>query len=112
MKTKFDKIYRIANKCGFEVKHREESENTVFAFKDKDSDLKIFFEVCAKNVENEKTFCENVAHAVFLFSEDFDPHTETITYLEKIGGNLQKYTCIYSEIVSTSWKIRNLWYSL
>lgn len=112
MNEKLNKIYRIANKCGFDVKHREESENTVFAFRDNESALNCFFEVIAQNDENDEKFCENVAHAVFLLSEDFEPHTETKKYLDKIGGNLKQYTSIYSELVSTSWKIRNLWFSL
>ena len=112
MKTKFDKIYRIANKCGFEAKHREESENTFFAFKSKESALNCFFEVIAKNDENEKTFCDNVAHAVFLISEDFDPHTETRKYLEKIGGDLKQYTEIYSQMAELAWQIRGFWLSL
>lgn len=109
---KISRIYAAANKCGFAVKHKADKQDIVFAFKDKDSDLKIFFEVCAKNVENEKTFCENVAHAVFLISEDFDPHTETKKYLENIGGNLTQYTEIYSSMNALAWKVRNLWFSL
>lgn len=110
-----DKIYRIyaaASKCGFSVKHKACKQDIVFAFKDKDSDLKIFFEVCVKNDENEKMLCENVAHSVFLLSENFDPHTETQKYLKKIGGNLTQYAEIYSRMNDLSWKVRKLWFSL
>ena len=110
MDSKLYKIYEIANKCGFDVKHREESEKVAFAFKSKESELNCFFEVKAQN--DEKTFCENVAHAVFLLSEDFDPHTETRKYLEKIGAGIQQYTAIHSKITSLAWKVRKLWFSL
>ena len=106
------RIYAAANKCGFLVKHRESANDIVFAFKDKDSDLRLFFEVRAKNEGNEKTLCENVAHAVFLLSEDLEPHTETMKYLEKIGAGLNQYTDIYSKVTALSWKIRKLWLSL
>ena len=112
MNTKCDRIYRIANKCGFEVKHREEAEKTVFAFKSNESALNCFFEVRAKNDENEKTFCNSVSHAVFLLSEDFDSHTETRKYLEKIGGNLTQYTEIYAQMNAFFWQIRKFWLSL
>ena len=109
---KISRIYSAANKCGFAVKHREDKQDIVVALKEKDSDLKIFFEVRVKNGENEKTFCENVAHEVFLFSENIDPHTETKKYLEKIGGNLTQYTEIYASINDLAWKVRKLWISL
>ena len=112
MNKSIDKIYRTAKMCGFEAKHRKESENTVFAFKDGDSALNCFFEVVAQNDENEKKFVNNVAHEVFLFSENLDPHTETHKYLKKIGGNLKQYTEIYAQMMALSWKIRNLWLSL
>ena len=112
MDKKISKIYRVANRCGFEVKHREESENTVFAFKSQECNLNLFFEVRAKNGEDEKTFRENVAHEVFLLSENMDPHTETRKYLDKIGGKLQKYTEIYSEMLQLCLQVRSLWFSL
>lgn len=109
---KISRIYAAANKCGFAVKHKADKQGIVFAFKDKDSDLGLFFEVCAKNAENEKTFCENVAHEVFLFSENIDPKTETKKYLEKIGGKLTQYTEIYSSMNALAWQIRKFWLSL
>ena len=112
MTKKIANIYRIANKCGFEVKHREEAEKTVFAFKSNEIDLNLFFEVAAQNDESEKTFFDNVAHAVFLISEDFDPHAETQKYLEKKGFNLKQYTEIYSKMTALSWQIRKFWLSL
>ena len=112
MYAKLSNIYAAANKCGFAVKHKANKQDIVLAFKDKDSDLRLFFEVRAKNDKNEKTFCENVSHAVFMLSENIDPHTETRKYLEKIGGTLQEYTEIYSQINDISWKVRKLWLSL
>lgn len=112
MKKKINTIYRIANECGFDAKHREEAEKIVFAFKSNESALNCFFEVRAKNDENEKTFRDNVAHEVFLFSENLDPHTETQKYLEKIGGTLQQYDAIYSQMNALFWQIRKFWLSL
>ena len=112
MKTKLYKIYEIAKRCGFEVKHREYSEKVVFVFKSNESVLNCFFEVKAQNDENEKNFCENVAHAVFLISENFDAHTETRKYLEKIGGDLKQYDEIYSQVNALAWQVRGLWLSL
>ena len=112
MNAKLYKIYEIANKCGFDVKHREESEKVAFAFKSKESKLNLFFEVKAQKSCNAKIFAANVAHEVFLFSENIDPHTETRKYLEKIGGKLTQYTDIYSEMMHLCWQVRNLWLSL
>ena len=112
MKTKLYKIYEIANRCGFEVKHRENSEKVVFAFKSNESTLNCFFEVKAQNDENDEKFRENVAHEVFLISEDFELHTETKKYLDKIGGNLKQYTEIYSQMAALAWQIRKFWLSL
>lgn len=112
MKTKIANIYRIANKCGFSVKHRETPNEVFFAFKSKEIDLNLFFEVKAKKTYNSKIFTANVSHEVFLFSENIDPHTETRKYLEKIGGNLKQYTEIYSKMTALAWQIRKFWLSL
>lgn len=123
MKKKISNIYRIANKCGFDVKHRCTEEqpdeitgiklnNVSFAFKDKCSKLDGFFVVNVPNVDDLKTFRDNVAHAVFLISEDFDPHTETQKYLEKKGFTLQQYDEINSKMTALAWQIRKLWFSL
>ena len=105
-------IYRVADKRGIDVKHREDNEKVVFAFRDNESELNCFFEVVAKHDKNEKTFCDNVAHAVFLFLEDFDPSVATQRYLEKIGGNLTQYTVVYTQINNFAWKLRKMWLSL
>lgn len=112
MDSKISKIYEIANKCGFDVKQREEFERIAFAFKSKESKLNLFFEVKVKNSGNVKLFTDNVAHEVFLFSENLDPHTETRKYLEKIGGTLKQYDEIYYQMTALSWQIRKLWFSL
>ena len=112
METKILNIYRIAQKCGFCVKHREESEKVAFAFKSNESKLNLFFEVRAKKAYNAKIFAANVAHEVFLFSENIDPHTETKKYLEKIGGTLQQYDEIYYKMTALAWQIRKFWLSL
>lgn len=112
MDARISNIYRIANKCGFSVKHKETPQNVFFAFKSKESNLNLFFEVKAKKAYKSKIFAANVAHEVFLFSENIDPHTETRKYLEKIGGNLTQYTAIYSSMNDLAWKVRKLWLSL
>ena len=112
MNERLSNIYRIANKCGFSVKHKETPQNVFFAFKSKESDLNLFFEVKAKKAYNPKIFAANVAHEVFLFSENIDPHTETRKYLENIGGTLQQYTEIYSKMTALAWQIRKFWLSL
>lgn len=112
METKIANIYRIAKKCGFSVKHRETLESVIFAFKSNESDLNLFFEVCVNNDASKKNFCANVAHEVFLFSENLEPHTETQKYLEKIGGNIKQYTQIYSSMNALAWKVRKFWLSL
>ena len=112
MKTKISNVYRVAKRCGFEVKHREDNEKVFFAFKSKESALNCFFEVIAPKAYNSKIFAANVAHEVFLFSENMDPHTESRKYLAKIGGNLKQYTEIYSQMTELAWQIRGLWLSL
>ena len=112
MDAKLYKIYEIANKCGFNVKHRDESDKVAFAFKSKECELNLFFGVNAKKAYNAKIFAANVAHEVFLFSENIDPHTETRKYLEKIGGTLQQYDEIYYKMTALAWQIRSFWLSL
>ena len=109
---KISRIYAAASKCGFSVKHRETLDNVVFAFKAKEIELNCFFEVVVQKAYNSKIFAANVAHEVFLIAEDFDPHTETRKYLDKIGGSLQQYTEIYSQMAALAWQIRGLWLSL
>ena len=112
MDKQISNIYRVANRCGFEVKHREDNEKVVFAFKSKEIELNCFFEVVVQKAYNSKIFAANVAHEVFLIAEDFDPHTETRKYLDKIGGSLQQYTEIYSQMAALAWQIRKFWLSL
>ena len=103
------RIYQVAQKCGFDAKHREDNDKVAFAFKAKDIPLNCFFEVAAQSDEKLR---ENVAHELFVLSDNFDPHTETKKYLEKIGGNLKQYTDIYSQMTDLAWQIRKFWLSL
>ena len=111
---KISRIYAAASKCGLSAKHRISAETgkILIAFKPKDIDLDLFFWVGVDDHANERQFVGNVAHEVFLISENFDAHTETLKYLEKIAGTLNQYTVIYSQMNSLAWKVRKLWLSL
>ena len=111
MDAKLSKIYAAANNCGLSVRHRisDETGKIILAFKAQDIDIDLFFWLCVDDHANELQFVGNVSHEVFLFSENIDPHTETIKYIEKIGGT---YNDIYSKFTDLAWKIRKLWLSL
>ena len=111
---KISRIYAAAQKCGFEVKHRVSAETgkILIALKAQDIDLDLYFWVCVDDHANELQFVGNVAHEVFLFSENMDTHTETRKYLDKIGGTLQQYTEVYSQMTALAWQIRKFWLSL
>ena len=111
---KISRIYAAASKCGLSAKHRISADTgkVIFAFKAIDIDIDLYFWVCVDDHANELQFVGNVAHEVFLLSENLDTHTETRKYLEKIGAGIQKYTAIHSKITDIAWKVRNLWLSL
>ena len=69
---KFSRIYAAANKCGFDVKTRFSAETgkAILGFNAIDIDLDIFFCVCVDDHANETQFVNNVAHELFLISED------------------------------------------
>ena len=96
------------------TKHRISAETgkILIAFKPQDIDLDLYFWVCFDDHENERQVVSNVEHELFLLSDNFDPHTETKKYLEKIGGNLKQYTEIYSQMNAIAWQIRGFWLSL
>lgn len=114
MDKKLSRIYQAAQKCGLSAKQRifDETGKIILAFKAKDIDIDLYFWVCVDDNENETKFVDNVAHELFLLSENFNTHTETITYLEKIGEGLNQYTNIYSKVNALAWKVRKLWLSL
>ena len=111
---KIHRIYAAASKCGLSAKHRISGETgkVIFAFKAQDIDLDLFFLVCVDDHANDLQFVANVAHELFVLSENLDPHAETRKYLEKIGAGLNQYTNIYSKVNALAWKIRKLWLSL
>ena len=111
---KISRIYAAASKCGLSVKQRisDETGKIILAFKAQDIDLDLFFFVCVEDHANELKFVDNVAHELFLLSENLDTDTETRKYLEKIGAGLNQYTNIYSKVNALAWKVRKLWFSL
>ena len=114
MDKKIKAIYAAAQKCGLSAKHRisDEIGTIIIAFKAIDLDVDLYFWVGVDDNANEVQFVENVAHEIFLRSENIDPHTETRKYLEKIGAGQNQYTNIYSRVNDLAWKVRNLWFSL
>lgn len=111
---KISRIYESASKCGLSVKKSisDETGKIILAFKAIDIDIDLYFWVCVDEHANEMQFVDNVAHEIFLLSENLDTHTETRKYLEKIGGNLTQYNEIYSKMTALAWKVRQLWLSL
>lgn len=114
MDKKIKAIYAAAQKCGLSTKHRisDETGKIILAFKAIDIDIDLYFWVCVDDHVNEIKLVDNVAHEVFVLSENLDPHAETRKYLEKIGAGLNQYTNIYSKVNALAWKVRNLWFSL
>ena len=97
MDKKIKTIYRLANKCSFEVKHRYTDDqrdeitgiqlvNVCFAFRAvSPRGVGFGFKISVPNIGDGKIFRENVGASIYDFWQNFDEKSEAEKYLDKIG---------------------------
>lgn len=89
MDKKFEKIYEIAEREGWQVDsyYVDEKEETVnFSFeKYSPAGRDFYFEVSVPNEDDESTLCYNVADAIADYWEHFDVCYETYIWLDETG---------------------------
>ena len=120
MDKKFEKIYEIAEREGWKVdySYTDEKETEVcFSFsKFSPAGKDFYFEVSVPNEEDEDTFCENVADAIYAYWEDFDVSYETYLWLDDTGhgknGAPHNMKDLYEDMQACSDMIHDLWFSL
>lgn len=125
MDKKIKTIYRIANKCGFEVKHRYTDEqrdeitgiqlnNVCFAFHSKSPrGVGFSFSIRVPNIGDVEIFRENVSMTIYDYWKHFDEKLETEKYLEKIGPtDSSTARSIYEDIAACSYMMYNLFFNI
>lgn len=125
MDKKIKTIYRLANNCSFEVKHRYTDEqrdeitgiqlnNVCFAFHS-ESPLGVgfSFKVSVPNIGDEEKFRENVSMKIYDFWRHFDEKQETEKYLDKIWcTDIRTGRSIYQDIAACKDMIHNLFFNI
>ena len=120
MYKKFEKIYEIAESEGWKVDccYVGEKETEVcFSFsKFSPAGKDFYFEVSVPNEDDEDTFCENVADAIYTYWEDFDVSYETYLWLDDTGhgknGAPHNMKDLYEDMQACSDMIHDLWLAL
>ena len=119
MDKKFEKIYEIAEREGWKVDYSytdEKETDIIFSFeKYSPAGRDFVFEVCVTNEDDEYTFCENVADAIYTFFECFDVSYETYIWLDENGhgknGAPYDMSDVYKDTESCEKMIDDLWRS-
>ena len=125
MDKKIKTIYRLANNCSFEVKHRYTDEqrdeitgiqlnNVCFAFHS-ESPLGVgfSFQISVPNVGDEEIFCESVSMTIYDYWKHFDEKLEAEKYLYKIGcADRSTARSIYDDIAACKDMIHNLFFNI
>ena len=120
MNKKFEKIYEIAEREGWQVDccYVGEKETEVcFSFsKFSPAGKDFYFEVSVPNEDDEDTFCENLADAIYTYWEDFDVSYETYLWLDDTGhgknGAPHNMKDLYEDMQACKDMINDLWFSL
>ena len=120
MDKKFEKIYEIAEREGWKVdySYTDEKETMVILsfYKDSPAGQDFYFEVSVPNEEDEDTFYENVADAIYQYWEDFDVCYETYLWLDETGhgknGAPHNMKDLYEDIQACEDMIHDLWLAL
>ena len=117
MDKKFEKIYEIAEREGWQVDsyYVDEKEATVsFSFKKySPAGRDFYFEVCVQNEDDEYSLYYNVADAIDTFWEGFDVSYETYIWLDENGhgknGAPYDMSDVYKDTESCEKMIDDLW---
>ena len=120
MDKKFEKIYEIAEREGWEVDYcyvdEQETEVTFSFEKYSPAGQDFYFEVSVPNEEGEDTFYENVAEAIDKYWEGFDVCYETYIWLDETGhgrnGAPYDMKELYEDMQACADMIHDLWLSL
>lgn len=120
MNKKFEKIYEIAEREGWQVdySYTDEKETMVnFSFeKYSPAGQDFYFEVSVPNDDDEDIFYDNVADAIFTYWEDFDVCYETYLWLDDTGhgknGAPRNMKDLYEDMQACEDMIHDLWLAL
>lgn len=118
MDKKFEKIYEISEREGWQVdySYTDEKETMVsFSFEKYSPDGRDFvFEICVPNEDDEYTLYYNVADAIADYWEGFDVSYETYIWLDENGhgkngapydmSDVYKYTESCEKMIGDLWR--------
>ena len=117
MDKKFEKIYEIAEREGWQVDYSytdEKETDIIFSFEKYSPAGRDFcFEVCVPNDEDEYVIYDSVADAIYTYFEGFDVSYETYIWLDEEGhgknGAPYDMSDVYKDTESCEKMIDDLW---
>lgn len=117
MDKRFEKIYKIAEREGWAVSHTVCQGEISFEFsKLSPAGQDFYFQVDVPNEEDEDTFYENVADAIYQYWDDFDVCYETYLWLDDTGhgknGAPHDMKDLYEDMQACADMIHDLWIAL
>lgn len=119
MDKKFEKIYEIAEREGWQVDYSYSGEKdawVIFSFyKDSPAGRDFYFEVSVPNDDDEYVIYDSVADAIYTYFEGFDVSYETYIWLDEEGhgknGAPYDMIDVYKDTESCEKMIDDLWRS-
>ena len=120
MDKKFEKIYEIAEREGWQAdyEYSDEKETEIcFSFNNySPAGRDLSFEVCVPNDEDEDVIYENVADAIADYWEGFDVSYETYIWLDETGhgknGAPENMKDVYEDTLSCADMIYELYHAI
>ena len=119
MDKRFEKIYEIAEREGWQVDCYYVNNETEVCFtfeKYSPAGQDFYFEVSVPNEEDEDTFYDNVADAIYAYWKDFDVCYETYIWLDETGhgrnGAPYDMKDLYEDMQTCADMIHDLWLAL
>ena len=119
MDKKFEKIYEIAEREGWQVDCYYVNNETEVCFtfeKYSPAGQDFYFSVSVPNEEDEDTFYDNVADAIYTYWKDFDVCYETYIWLDETGhgrnGAPYDMKDLYEDTQACADMIHDLWLAL
>ena len=119
MDKRFEKIYEIAERNGWQADCYYVNNETEVCFsfeKYSPAGHDFYFSVSVPNEEDEDTFYDNVADAIFTYWKDFDVSYETYIWLDETGhgmnGAPNDMMDAYKDMKACEDMIHDLWLAL
>ena len=119
MDKRFEKIYEIAEREGWQVDCYYVNNETEVCFtfeKYSPAGQDFYFSVSVPNEEDEDAFCYNVRHAIYKYWEGFDVCYETYILLDETGhgrnGAPYDMKDLYEDMQTCADMIHDLWLAL